>query len=83
MISDQRQVISDTFHTSLVSTASEHMSFVSYCSLIHGLKVVLSQLVIELQALSMIGTSYKKRANGAFDKTSETLPFFPIKVSCI
>ena len=64
MISDQRQVISDTFHTSLVSTASEHMSFVSYCSLIHGLKVVLSQLVIELQALSMIGTSYKKRDSG-------------------
>ena len=62
MTNDQRQVISDTFHTSLVSTASERMSFVSYRSLIHGLKVVLSQLVIELQAPSMLGTSCKKRA---------------------
>ncbi|ERI61323.1 hypothetical protein HMPREF1551_02722 [Capnocytophaga sp. oral taxon 863 str. F0517] len=36
----------------------------SYHSLIHCLKVALSQLVIELQALSFVGTSYKKRASG-------------------
>ena len=64
MTNDQRQVISDTFHTSLVSTASERMSFMPYHSLIHCLKVALSQLVIELQALSFVGTSYKKRASG-------------------
>ena len=41
------------------STAGNSMSLVPYRSLIHGLKVAPSQLVIELQALSMIGTSYK------------------------
>jgi len=40
------------------------MSLVPYHSLIHGLKVVPSQLVIELQALGIVGTSCKKRASG-------------------
>ena len=56
---------SGEYHSSLVifSTAGASVSLVSCCSLIHCLKIAPSQLVIELQALSFVGTSYKKRAS--------------------
>jgi len=50
------------------STAGASVSLMPYCSPIYCLKLVPSQLIIELQALGMIGTSYKKRASGGSEE---------------
>ena len=53
------------FFTFYFSTTGASVSLMPYHSPIYCLKLVPSQLIIELQALSVIGTSYKKRASGA------------------